>query len=71
MTSDTSPLRVAIIGASRRSSYMYLPVVRHGDLPSYGPHQARLDQEIILALRQSAKEDGRPVCLPLDPAGES
>lgn len=39
--------------------------------PSYGPHQARLDQEIILALRQSASEGGRPVQLPLDPAGQT
>lgn len=36
--------------------------------PSYGPYQARLDQEIIVALRQSAGAGGAPVCLPLDPA---
>jgi predicted dehydrogenase len=42
--------------------------VRNDSQPTYGPHQARKDQELILALRLSAKEDGRPVKLPLDPA---
>jgi predicted dehydrogenase len=42
--------------------------VRDGTEPSYGPWQARLDQEIILAIRQSSLEDGQPVRLPLDPA---
>jgi predicted dehydrogenase len=41
--------------------------VRNGTEPSYGPHQARLDQELILAIRQSSLEGG-PVALPLDPA---
>ena len=41
--------------------------VRSGEEPTYGPLQARLDQEIILAIRQSAQE-GRPVPLPLDPS---
>jgi predicted dehydrogenase len=41
--------------------------VRHDVQPSYGALQARLDQEIVLALRQSASESGRPVRLPLDP----
>jgi predicted dehydrogenase len=38
--------------------------VRDGVEPTYGPHQARLDQEIILAIRQSAAE-GQPIQLPL------
>jgi predicted dehydrogenase len=42
--------------------------VRSGGEPTYGPFQARLDQELILAIRQSANEGGRPVPLPLDPA---
>ena len=41
--------------------------VREGTEPSYGPHQARLDQEITLAIHQSSREGGRPVGLPLDP----
>ncbi len=45
--------------------------VRENRAPSYGAHQARLDQEIILAIRQSAKEGGRPVELPLDPASQN
>lgn len=44
--------------------------VRNNTQPSYGAYQARLDQEIILALRQSSKEGGRPVNLPLDPAAQ-
>lgn len=42
--------------------------VRSGGEPSYGPQQARLDQELILALRQSSANGGAPVRLPLDPA---
>jgi predicted dehydrogenase len=42
--------------------------VRRGGEPTYGPHQARMDQELILAIRQSALERGQPVRLPLDPA---
>lgn len=42
--------------------------VRNGEEPTYGPIQARLDQEIILAIRQSSMEGGRPIKLPLDPA---
>jgi predicted dehydrogenase len=34
-------------------------------LPTYGPYQARLDQELILAIRKSSDEGGRPVALPL------
>jgi hypothetical protein len=41
--------------------------VNSGEQPSYGPKQARLDQELILAIRQSAMEGGRPIRLPLDP----
>ncbi len=29
--------------------------------PTYGPYQARLDQELILAIRRSAASGGRPV----------
>ena len=43
--------------------------VRGGGQPSYGPYQARLDQELTLALRLSAKQ-GKPVDLPLDPAAQ-
>ncbi|MCJ7702338.1 MAG: hypothetical protein MUO62_12205 [Anaerolineales bacterium] len=41
--------------------------VREGSAPTYGPHQGRLDQELILAIRMSAREGGQPVKLPLDP----
>ncbi|MGD9146450.1 MAG: gfo/Idh/MocA family oxidoreductase, partial [Anaerolineae bacterium] len=41
--------------------------VREGTEPSYGPQQARLDQEITLALRRSSLESGQPIPLPLDP----
>jgi predicted dehydrogenase len=41
--------------------------VRDNTAPTYGPHNGRLDQELILALRMSAQEGGRPVKLPLDP----
>ena len=42
--------------------------VRHDVEPTYGPHQARLDQEIVLALHRSSQDGGRPVPLPLEPA---
>jgi len=42
--------------------------VRHDAEPTYGPHQARLDQEIVLALHRSSQDGGRPVPLPLEPA---
>jgi predicted dehydrogenase len=45
--------------------------VRNGTEPTYGPHQARLDQELILAIRQSALEGGRPIQLPLEPAAQT
>ena len=40
--------------------------VKTGTPPSYGPRQARLDQELILALHRSAEQDGQPIGLPLD-----
>jgi predicted dehydrogenase len=45
--------------------------VRNGTEPTYGPWQARLDQEIILAIRQSSLESGTPVQLPLHPATQA
>ena len=38
--------------------------VRDGSEPTYGPYQARLDQELILAIRESAAQGGRPIELP-------
>lgn len=37
--------------------------IRNDKEPTYGPYQARLDQELILAIRQSAAEGGAPVML--------
>jgi predicted dehydrogenase len=45
--------------------------VRENAAPSYGPLQARLDQEIIVAIRQSAAEGGMPVSVPLDPQAQT
>jgi len=45
--------------------------VRTNGEPSYGPVQARLDQEIVIAIRQSSLDEGRPVQLPLDPAAQT
>jgi hypothetical protein len=39
--------------------------------PSYGASQGRLDQEIILAIRQSSAEGGKPITLPLDPEAQT
>jgi hypothetical protein len=39
--------------------------LRENTVPTYGSHQARLDQEIILALRQSASEGGNPISIPI------
>jgi predicted dehydrogenase len=39
--------------------------VRDNRAPTYGPHQARLDQELILAIRASAAQGGIPIQLPL------
>jgi predicted dehydrogenase len=44
--------------------------IRNDAEPRYGPHQARLDQELILAIRQSSEQGGAPVALPLDPAAQ-
>jgi predicted dehydrogenase len=41
--------------------------VRNDTEPTYGPMQARLDQEIILAIRHSSMQGGLPVKLPMDP----
>ncbi len=40
-----------------------IEAVHTGKDPSYGPQQARLDQEIILALQQSSLKGGEPVLL--------
>jgi predicted dehydrogenase len=42
--------------------------VRDKTEPTYGPLQGRIDQELILAIRQSSAEGGKPITLPLDPA---
>ena len=44
--------------------------VRNNTEPTYGAAQARLDQELILAIRQSSLDGGQPVRLPLDPAAQ-
>jgi hypothetical protein len=44
--------------------------VRNNTEPTYGAYQARLDQELILAIRQSSLAGGQPVQLPLDPAAQ-
>jgi predicted dehydrogenase len=48
-----------------------ITAVRQNTEPNYGAAQARLDQEIIVALRQSSLEGGRPIRLPFDPAVQS
>ena len=45
--------------------------IRENREPSYGAQQGRLDQELILAIRQSAAQGGQPITLPLDPAAQS
>jgi predicted dehydrogenase len=45
--------------------------VRTDSEPSYGALQARLDQELILAIRQSAKAGGEVIHLPLAPRNQS
>ena len=45
--------------------------VRDNTEPSYGALQGRLDQELILAIRQSSAQGGQPVRLPLDPAQQT
>ncbi len=44
--------------------------VQSGGEPSYGPHQARLDQAVVLAMRQSAVEGGRPMRVALPGGAE-
>jgi predicted dehydrogenase len=39
--------------------------VRDNTGPTYGPAQGRLDQELVLAMRESARLGGQPVTLPL------
>ncbi len=41
-----------------------IDAVRNGGEPNYGARQARLDQEIILAIRQSSANGGAPVEIP-------
>jgi predicted dehydrogenase len=41
--------------------------VREDREPTYGAGQGRLDQELILAIRQSSAQGGQPITLPLDP----
>jgi len=43
--------------------------VRNDTNPSYGAEQARLDQELILAILKSAERNGVPVEIPLSPTG--
>ncbi len=43
-----------------------IDAVRYGTRPTYGAEQARLDQEITLAIRRSAEEHGVQVTFPLD-----
>jgi predicted dehydrogenase len=45
--------------------------VRNDSDPSYGAYQARLDQEIIVAIRESSKAGGAPIQLPFDPAEQT
>lgn len=44
--------------------------VRTGGNPTYGAEQARLDQQLALAVRESALDGGMPVRLPLDPESQ-
>lgn len=39
--------------------------IREGTEPTYGPQQARLDQELILAIRRSSQADGVPISIPM------
>jgi hypothetical protein len=42
-------------------------VVKENKEPTYGTYQVRLDQELILAIRQSSLVGGQPNKLPMDP----
>ncbi len=44
--------------------------LRNDTAPTYGAEQARLDQEIVLAIQKSAKGNGIPVSLPLNISGD-
>lgn len=44
--------------------------IRYNTEPTYGAQQGRLDQELVLAIRQSSLHGGAPVTLPLDPANQ-
>jgi hypothetical protein len=44
----------------------FADALRSGTEPEYGPEQARLDQEITLAVKYSSEIGGEPVSLPLD-----
>lgn len=48
-----------------------IDAVRNGTQPTYGPHQGRLDQELILAIRMSSENNGSPVKLPVDPNNQT
>jgi len=48
-----------------------IDAVRNGTEPTYGPHQGRLDQELILAIRMSSMDNGKPVRLPVDPNNQT
>ena len=48
-----------------------IDAVRNETEPTYGPHQGRLDQELILAIRMSSMNHGAPVKLPLDPSHQT
>ncbi|MBC7812899.1 MAG: Gfo/Idh/MocA family oxidoreductase [Burkholderiales bacterium] len=45
--------------------------VRENKEPTYGALQGRLDQELIIAIRQSSAAGGQPLTLPLDPSQQT
>ncbi len=45
--------------------------VRNDAEPTYGAEQARLDQEIIVAIRESSRQEMTPIQLPMDPATQT
>ncbi|MBN1582568.1 MAG: Gfo/Idh/MocA family oxidoreductase [Anaerolineae bacterium] len=45
--------------------------VRNNTEPTYGALQARLDQECIVAIRQSSLQGGEPIRLPMDPDAQT
>ncbi len=47
-----------------------IDAVRNDAAPSYGAQQARLDQELVIAIRQSSLAGGAPLDWPLDPAAQ-